>query len=309
MTLDLGRLLSRSFSISWRHRWLWVLGVFGGGAGGSFSYSQGSGNGGSGSQQVGDFIQNNLGLIIAVAVIVLLVILALFVIGCIAVPGSIWAGVMLDSGREVTLGQAWRFGRSRFWAFLRLALLKLAIVLGLILVLVVLVGLGIGLYSTLGPASLWAIIPLGILTVLATVAALLLLGLSLAWCDRTLVLLGLGAIDAIRSSIWLFRHHKLDTFVFALVFGLVIFGVDLGLIVGAVILAIPGVLVLVAGIAAQQLAITIVGVLLILSLAGGFYLVGAGFVGSVTQVGYALACRDLCTRHGMTLVVPDVSEG
>ena len=29
MTFDLGRTLSRSFRISWRHRWLWLLGVFG----------------------------------------------------------------------------------------------------------------------------------------------------------------------------------------------------------------------------------------------------------------------------------------
>src|SRR5437016_5428308 len=31
VSLDLGRVLGRAFSICWRQRWLWLLGVFGGG--------------------------------------------------------------------------------------------------------------------------------------------------------------------------------------------------------------------------------------------------------------------------------------
>ena len=298
-TLDLGRLISRTFWICWHHRWLWVLGVFGGAAGGSFNYTSSSRS----TRQVPEFVQQYLGLIIAVVAVVLVIILVAFLIGCIAVPASVWAAVMLDAGSPVRLGQAWRYGLTRFWAVLRLALLKLCIVLAVVAGTGVFVLLGVLLYAAVGPASLWGIIPLGILLLLAFLTVLIVVSLGLAWADRTLVLLDLGAVDSIRSSWWLFRHHKLDTFVFALVMGVIVFGVQLGVLVGTALCAIPGGLFLIAGIASGQAPIIAIGVVLVVLIAGAFLVVGAGFTGSLAQVSYAMACRDLCIRHNMSLAI------
>ncbi|HEY8741280.1 MAG TPA: hypothetical protein VIN56_11875, partial [Candidatus Dormibacteraeota bacterium] len=61
MTFDLGRVISRAFGITWRHRWLWLLGVFGGaGVGGNYSYNTDSGRGGRTSGQVGQFMAGHI---------------------------------------------------------------------------------------------------------------------------------------------------------------------------------------------------------------------------------------------------------
>jgi hypothetical protein len=233
--------------------------------------------------------------------VVLVVAIALFLLSCIAVPASIQAAVRLDGGQPVTLGRAWSYGLTRFWAFLRLQLLKLAISVLVALVVGMLVVAGILVFKAMGPVSLAFLIPLGILVGLALIAVAIVLGLGLAWSDRTLVLLGLGAVDSIRSSWWLFTKHKLDTFVFALVMGLILLGIGLAILVGAVILAIPGGVLLGIGIASHGLALEIIGVVLLVLLAGVFIIVGAGYAGSLVQVSYTLACRDLCVAHGLPL--------
>jgi hypothetical protein len=298
--LNLGGIISRTFALSWRHKWLWVLGVFGGAEGG-FSFRGNFGTSGRSSQQVGDFIRDNLPLILGAAAVVAVVAIALFLVSCIAVPASIHAALKLDGGQPVSLGSAWSYGLTRFWAFLRLQLLKLAITLLVALIVGLLVGAGILVFAAMGPISLAFLIPLAIVVVLAVIAVAIVLGLGLAWSDRTLVLLHLGAVDSIRSSWWLFTKHKLDTFVFALLMGLILFGIGLAILLGAVILAIPGGVLLGIGIASHGLTLEIIGVVLLVLLAGVFLIVGAGYAGSLVQVSYALACRDLCVARGLPL--------
>jgi hypothetical protein len=43
----------------------------------------------------------------------------------------------------------------------------------------------------------------------------------------------------------------------------------------------------------------IAGITWVLILGGGVELIGAGFLGALTQVGYALAARDLVANHGL----------
>ena len=74
--------------------------------------------------------------------------------------------------------------------------------------------------------------------------------------------------DSLRSSWWLFTHHKLDTFVFALVMGLVALGVGLVALLAAVVLALPGAGLLIAGLATGAVGLAVAGVVVLLLLAG-----------------------------------------
>ncbi|MDQ6919907.1 MAG: hypothetical protein M3Z98_11170, partial [Candidatus Dormibacteraeota bacterium] len=289
MTLDLGRILGRTFSITWRHKWLWLLGVVGGG---SFGFRAnfpggGGGRGNTSSAQVQHFLNDWAWLIILVVAVLLLVVLVTFILSCIAIPAATWAALALDAGEPATLGSAWRQGVRRFWVYVRLALLKLAIGLAVGIVAGALVLIGLLIFASAGKGSLLVLVPLAILLVLAFIAVAIALAFLFAWSERMPVLLGVGAVDALRTSARVARGAWVDTLVFAIVMGLVAGFIGLGVLVVAVVFAIPGIVIAFAGLAAGSSLAIGIGVVLALVLGGAVLIIGGGFVGALVQVGYA----------------------
>lgn len=306
MTLDLGRIIGRTFSICWRHRWLWLLGVFGGGGFGFRANYSGPGNGrGSTSAQVQAFLHEWLWLIIVVTIVILVVALVAFIISCIAVPAATWAGLALDAGEPATLGIAWRQGVRRFGVYLRLNLLRFAISLGVVVVVAVLVLAGVVIFAVGGRGTLLLLIPLGILVFLAVIAALLYLAFLFAWSDRMPVLTGVGAVEALRSSARLARRAWGDTLVFAIVMGVIVLGIGIGVLVAGLVVSIPGIILVVVGVIGNSALVTGIGAIWVVLIGGAVFLAGGGFAGSLVQVAYALAGRDLCVTHGVDLS-PDI---
>ncbi|HEV1998015.1 MAG TPA: hypothetical protein VGR61_07800 [Candidatus Dormibacteraeota bacterium] len=307
MTLDLGRLVGRAFAISWHHRWLWFLGVFGGvgvglnlnpGVGGNFGSRRGAG-------QFGQFLSDHVALIVGAAALLVAIALVAFVVSCVAVPASIWATLELDAGREVRLGAAWRAGRSRFWRYLRLALLKSLIGMVVIALAGLLVALGFGAYRAGGDATLPLLVLGAVLLAFLMIALLVVVGLGLTWSDRLLVILELGAVDSIRAGWWLFKRSKLDTIVLGIVFYVVRLMISIGIALVAGLVSIPGILMVVSYFATQQAAVglMIAGIVWIVVLGGAVELVGAGFTGALYQAGYAMAARDLSFSRGLQEVL------
>jgi hypothetical protein len=306
VTLDLGKVVSRAFSITWRHRWLWLLGVFGGGGlGGRASFNSGPtpGNGGD----LARFLGEHVGLVLAAIGLLLVIALVSFLVSCVAIPASIWAGLQLDAGRQTGLGAAWRAGRHRFWAYFRLALLKALLGFAVLSVFGILVAVGVAVYAAGGPGTLPLLVPVGVLLVFALVATVAVLTLGLLWSDRLLVILGLGAVDSMRAGWQLFRHNKLNTVVLAVVVGAIGLGISIAVAVAAAVVSIPGIVILVVyftGSGGSSL-LAIGGFTWVILLGGGTLLVGAGFVGAFSQVAFALAARDLAINDRLP-TLPDV---
>jgi hypothetical protein len=305
LTLDLARLITHAFSIATRHRWLWFLGAFGGVAGG---YNFGGAPSARSARvravtpdQVRQFLSDHLAVILSVIALLLVIALLAFVISCVAVPASIWAGLELDAGRPVGLRDAWREGRSRFGRFLQLALLKAAIGLAIVAVVLALVFVGIAIYRAGGVATVVVLALAGALLFIAVVVASVVLRLALTWSDRLLVILELDAVDAVRASWWLFKHSKLDTVVFGVVLYVVRLAISVVIALLAGIAAIPGIVMVFGYFGSNQatVGLLIAGITWVLILGGGVELIGAGFLGALTQVGYALAARDLVASHGL----------
>jgi hypothetical protein len=311
VTLDLAHIITRAFEISWRHKWLWLLGVFGGG-GGAFAgvrgfpagrSGQGGGNGAATASQLQAFLAQNLWIIALVAVAVALVVVLTFLVSCVAVPASIWAAINLDAGREVRLGQAWREGLRRFGPIFRLGLLRLLIMLALASPAIVAGLLLLGSLSGGFTPEAGGLVLLVVLGLLLFVAGALLVAVALAWSERLVVLSGAGALAAVRQSWWLVRRAFLDTILFAVLMGLLAGVLGIGVGLAAAMVSVPGIVAAVVGWASQgPLLVAGIGWIVILGLA--VLLIGGGFVGSVVQVAYALACRDLCRRHGIPLLEP-----
>lgn len=133
--MDYGNILSRAWQITWKHKVLWIFGIFVAlsSGGGGFNGSGGGGNGGS-SGGGGNFPQpdmppqlreflNSPALPIAIIALIclgLIIALAIFLMG-VASTGALIGGIDLaESTGAVTFAQAWAIGTSNFLKILGL---------------------------------------------------------------------------------------------------------------------------------------------------------------------------------------------
>lgn len=127
-----------SFRITWRHKYLWLLALFAGeSGGGGFSYTQGARGAGPSSQnaqQIGNFLSQHAGLIVAAAVGWLVGVILLFILAAICEGALIRAAAEHDADRPFRLGMAWRNGVGTMWKMVRFRLILIVLVLPAIIV-------------------------------------------------------------------------------------------------------------------------------------------------------------------------------
>src|SRR5258705_12309191 len=149
----------RSFRISWRYKYLWLIALFSGEGGGSFNFGSGGGGGGGGGagggtkstgnidtaaaqDQITRFLSDYAGLIVALVAAWLVLVVLLFILSAICEGATIRASAEHDAERPWGLRLSWRAGLHTLWAIVRFRLLLIA--LGLPLALLV-IGLVLGI--------------------------------------------------------------------------------------------------------------------------------------------------------------------
>src|SRR4051794_39627623 len=135
--MDYERLIREAWQITWRHPYLWVLGLFAGGA----AVASVGGGGGDGAPSfsgwrgeprsrgalipsvdlnvadIGHWATDHLGLILAIIAVTVLTAVVLLVVSLIAQGGMAGATADLASGRSSSLGHALRTGAHLFWRY------------------------------------------------------------------------------------------------------------------------------------------------------------------------------------------------
>src|SRR4030088_2683134 len=106
--MQYGELITRAFSIVWRHKYLWLLAILGGadvgtggGLGGNFSGGGNSVNGGGlpsgpgphgdAASALGHFLQDKVGLIVLVGLLVVVVVVAWWLLSCVTIGALVRA--------------------------------------------------------------------------------------------------------------------------------------------------------------------------------------------------------------------------
>jgi hypothetical protein len=304
--MQYGEVLTRSFRIAWRNRYLWFLAVLAGEAG------AGGGGGGSGGNRIGgpgdgggapdpadvlqtvlDWVGAHLALIIAVGIILLAVWLVLFVISCIAAGALVRAAAEHDAERPFGLGPAWRAGAAAFWRILGLRLIELAAVLA---VLAVFGGLVVVLIMSIvneNGGGVALAISLGLLLLLVFIPVAIFFGVLMRLALRSIVLELQGPVAAIRLAFALIFRRFGRVAVTWLIS--VAVGIAAGLAVTAVlvIVALPFVGLFLAALAAGSkevmVADLVLGLLVLLAAA----LVAGGAYGAFISSYWTLAFRRL----------------
>ena len=227
--MNYGRLIRRSLDLTFRYRFLWVLGLFAFNTGGtctpSFNLPDFDVGAPRGPVEAGPlpaglerifadavrWLAQNPGVILLAAASILVLSLLFVVLSVIAQGGMARATTELALGRASSLGRAWRGGLALFWRFVGLWLVLLALGIAAMLVIAAEVGLVVvGVQATSGVtrAVLIAIaVLLGLATMLAAFAAIVGITVVTNFAQRAIALEELGPLSALAAGYRLVRRN------------------------------------------------------------------------------------------------------
>ncbi|HEY4028374.1 MAG TPA: hypothetical protein VGO86_18250 [Candidatus Dormibacteraeota bacterium] len=222
MQMLYGEVITRAFSLMWRHKYLWLLAILGGadvgtgGFGGNFSGLNNVGRGSNGLNggaaigggqvpDVGRFLQDNAGLIAIGVALLLVLALAWFLLSCVTTGALVRASAEHDAERPFRLGLAWQAGVETFWSILGLRLLGLLYGLVVVGVIGLLVLLGVVSAVNNQSGALALVIAVGILVLFVVIVVSIALGLAFILATRAVVLERRGAVAALGRGFGLLR--------------------------------------------------------------------------------------------------------
>lgn len=239
--MDFGEVLSSAWRIIWKHKILWIFGIFagcsrGGGGGGGNSGTQFSSRGGPNpfpqfnefANQFGNWIDNHLWVVaLFILVVLVLFLLALF-LGTIGRIGLIRGTFKADGGAEhLGFMELWDESLRYFWRIFLLALLVGLVVLVLVSALVA-VGIGAAIF-TLGIGFL-CVLPLFCVLFLGLVFA----GIVIQQAEAAIVIENLGIMDGLRRGWDVVKTHLGPILIMWLI--LLVIGFVVGIVIALPIL-------------------------------------------------------------------------
>jgi hypothetical protein len=257
--MEYGRLIREAWQITWRHPFLWVLGLFAGGTAGASLGGGGSGdaepalNGWQGEPgafsvpipgvdrtmpDLGSWAANHVGLIAAIVALTVLAGLVLLVISLIAQGGLAGATADLASGRSSSLRDALRTGAHLFWRYAGLWLLLATTVAIIGAVIAAFVAL-VAVLSMAVENTAWVIAPallVGMLLIVSGIAAGVVASVVVPYAQRAIAVLDIGPLAALREGWRVLRAHPGASLLVWLLNVALTFGA--GLVVTAVMLVV-----------------------------------------------------------------------
>lgn len=282
-----GEILKRAWTLTWRHKILWLFGLLAG-TGGGINFGDIGGGIGRGAGPTGDrgrmpgmpdgmgdrmpwqdggfgpmamqWLQNNAGIIALVVGIGLILGLVLLILGIAAKGGLVHLSASADGDGPVTAGDGWRVGFRYWWRTLGTHLAIFLPILAIIIVGAMVLGaVGIGAAAAWGAdrqaiSGTGAVAFLGLLMLflpflfVATIVANLVLELAL----RHAILADQPVFDAVGTAWRDLRGRFIDVVLMWLVmlFSTFVFGFVVAIIAGIVL--IPAVI---AGIASKSIGL------------------------------------------------------
>ncbi len=236
--MQYGKILTRAWEITWRYKYLWILGFLAGEA-------AGGGGGGSGvNYQFNNRDVPNMrvppevsGLLVGLGCLAFLVGIVLWVLSVMARGGLIAAVDEIEKGGRLTLGEAFRAGARRFWTLFGIGVLAALPLLLLFLALAVVALLAFATLTSVNSGGDfrgggWLLLAACIIPLVCVVFLLsIVLNQVRLYGERAAMLEGLGWIDAFRRGWRVLRTHLGPTIILWLVF------LVIGLVFGAIALA------------------------------------------------------------------------
>ncbi len=291
--MEYGKIINDSFRIAWKHKSLWLFGLFAGGGGTGFNFDDRLFREYDLGFDLEDFfgswdIPFDWHLLIPVIVAFAVMGLGFMVMHLISVPALIDGVNKIQRGGEYRLGSSFSVGIDFFWRFLGLSVIGFMIVLSVIM-------LGIG-FGVVAYAVHWAVMVFYIL-IMIPVFLVFIFGVTSVFelGTRAMVVRDIGVFESLHEGYFLFRHHLGYNAIMFLIY----IGFSIGLGIGALMIwAMVGIpialLVLASGLGIVPAIILAVIMGIPVSLVVG------GFCGTALESLYTLYYFDLVEPGGPT---------
>ena len=244
--MDFGEVLGRAWKIIWKHKILWVFGIFagcerGGGGGGGNSGYRFNAAGGQGSypgaeqffNQVGNWIEAHWWVIILFVLAVLVLVIIGILLGTIGRIGLIKGTVKADGGAEhLGFAELWNGSLPFFW---RVFLLALIVGLAAFILVLMLIVLGFGAAVLTFGFGLICLIPLFCVLVVALWFA----GLVVQFAEMAIVIENLGIMDGVRRGWDVVKRNIGPALIMWLILAVIGFVVSLVIAIPVLIAVVP----------------------------------------------------------------------
>jgi hypothetical protein len=249
MNFNFGEVLTRAWQIIWKHKVLWIFGVFAGCSRGSGNFRGNSGGGGGGGQpnfppellRIFEIIQQNLTIFIVLGCILLFVIWALTVfLGTIGRVGLIRGTFEAEAGAEkLIFGQLFSESMPYFWRIFGLSLIvgiPILVVLAVLIAALVAFAISASNGSDAARVGVFGLVPLLIGCFCLLIPVMFVVGMIIRQAENAIVLEDLPMLPAISRGWEIFRANLGPIILMAII--LAIMGVIVSVIVALPVLAI-----------------------------------------------------------------------
>ncbi|MCL4261713.1 MAG: hypothetical protein KJ069_00790 [Anaerolineae bacterium] len=255
--MDYGQILSRSWQITWKNKFLWVLGFLAALTRISSNTSSYQTNSSEMTPEAVEQMMQGMALLVGLGCLFLLIGVALWLLSLAAKGGLITAVSRIDNGERVTLGEAFSAGLSRISTLVGMNLLLylpifLIVVVSVVGAITLLAGSGITFASFADEPSaageaLAATFGLIFFCFCGLICGLVLLGILLqfinAFAYRGIMLRGLGAIASLSHGWQVFRSNFVEVLLLSMLFFVIsiAFGMAVAVVLAplALILFVP----------------------------------------------------------------------
>ncbi len=237
--MDYGRLITRAFQITIRHRFLWILGILAGGGGSfNFNYGGGPGNGGPPPEAFDRslaWLLAHLYVIILIGIILFLIVIFFIVVSIMANGGLIASVAGIEGRQSVSFWKGMRAGYHAFWRLFAIGLLLFLVVASVIALMAAPIVILV-LTEHYIPA-----IALGLLFIPPFIILAIYVSILSMYAYRFTVIQATGAIESlVRANYTMFASKKevLLVWLLSLAFGL---AAVVGIMIVLVVIALPAI--------------------------------------------------------------------
>jgi len=270
--VDYFEIIKRAAEITWKHKYLWVLGFIaalagsGGNTGNSLNYSSGSNDYSNVGSSFSNFASTYLVFIIFIAIVVFLLGMIIWVLSIFAQAGLVDAVGKIDKGEKTSLAESFRAGASKFWRVLGLnillglivAVVTMVIVIPFVIVIVA-VSSG-GLDNSAVVATFVCAIIAFIVAILFVIVLAAVISVVTQYALRFIVLDNDGVISSIRRGFRLVNSYKGPTFITFLLIMLVSGLVGALFAIPGLMLGVPAAVMMIGGVAAKNIGVVALAV-------------------------------------------------
>lgn len=235
--MNYGKLISRAFQITLRHRFLWLLGILAGGGGLNFRSSYGGHENQYGRVEsfdhVAAWVLAHLPLVIFIAVALFLIVVFFAVLSIIAKGGLIASVADIEEQKPVSFAAGMDAGYHAFWRVLGVDLLVgLGILSAIVCAAVPIIALALTKHYV-------AAVLVGLSLLLPLIAAFIYLGLLLMYAERLAVVAAAGVIASLTGAhriLFGFKGPVLLVWLIAIALGM---GISLATLLVILVIALP----------------------------------------------------------------------